>query len=112
MGLGTDSLIRIDAATLLGGSSDNVIDARLFSGDTSLSGKAGNDVIYGGSGSDELHGGAGNDLLIGGAGYDIVKGQGGVDSLAGGEGPDQIFGEESEIDGEFAALDDWADLMG
>ena len=111
-GLGTDSLIGMDGATLIGGSGDNVIDARLFSSDTSLSGKSGNDVIYGGSGSDELHGGAGNDLLIGGPGYDIVKGQGGVDSLAGGEGPDKIVGEESEIDGEFAALDDWADLMG
>ena len=55
--------------------------------------------------------GPGNDLAVGGPGYDIIKGQGGRDSLAGGEGQDQIVGEASEIDDEFAVMDDWADLM-
>ncbi|HAB11838.1 MAG TPA: hypothetical protein DCE47_09125, partial [Planctomycetaceae bacterium] len=112
LGVGADSLIGIDGATLIGGSGNNLIDARSFSGEAILVGRAGDDVLYGGSGRDQLFGGAGNDLAVGGAGYDIIKGQGGTDSLAGGEGPDQIVGESSEIDEEFAVLDDWADLMG
>ena len=83
-----------------------------FSGKATLVGRAGDDVLYGGAGNDYLLGGAGNDLAVGGAGYDVIKGQGGVDSLAGGEGQDRIVGESSEIDEEFAVLDDWADLMG
>jgi len=50
--------------------------------------------------------------LVGGPGVDIVKGQGGRDSLAGGEGVDVIVGDASEIDNQFAAIDDWADLVG
>ena len=110
--LGADSLIGIDGAKLTGGIGDNLIDARSFSGDATLVGRSGDDILYGGSGRDQLFGGAGNDLAVGGPGYDIIKGQGGRDSLAGGEGQDQIVGEASEIDDEFAVMDDWADLTG
>jgi len=112
VGPGTDRLIGMDGATLMGGSSDNVLDARGFSGATTLVGKAGHDTVFGGLGNDLLLGGAGNDLLVGGPGVDIVKGQGGRDSLAGGEGVDVIVGDASEIDNQFAAIDDWADLVG
>ena len=54
----------------------------------------------------------GNALAVGGPGYDLIKGQGGTESRAGGEGQDQIVGEASEIDDEFAVMDDWADLPG
>jgi len=111
LGLGSDRLVRMDGAMLVGGASDNVIDAREFTGETTLVGKSGDDTLLGGRGADRLIGGAGNDLAVGGPGLDFVNGQGGQDSLAGGQGVDIIVGDASEIDGEFADIDDWADLV-
>src|SRR5699024_4936401 len=48
-----------------------------------LSGGAGNDVMFGGGGADTIRGGAGDDVMLGGAGGD---------TLAGGDGNDDIYG--------------------
>jgi Ca2+-binding RTX toxin-like protein len=71
IGNGTDLLTLIEAVTLIGGSSSNLLDASSFTvGDVSLEGSAGNDTLIGGSGNDLLRGGSGNDSLSGGAGSD------------------------------------------
>jgi RHS repeat-associated protein len=70
-GNGTDVLTSVEAVTLIGGSSSNLLDASSFTvGDVSLDGGAGNDTIIGGSGNDLLKGGSGNDSLTGSAGVD------------------------------------------
>jgi Ca2+-binding RTX toxin-like protein len=130
IGLGIDRLVGMDGATLIGGSGDNTLDARGFSGSTVLVGQAGNDRLYGGigadilrgnagddvldggAGNDQLFGGAGNDMAFGGLGDDIVNGQGGSnDTLAGGEGDDQVIGVASEIDESFAFWAEWVDAV-
>ncbi|MBT4848621.1 MAG: hypothetical protein HON95_06725, partial [Alphaproteobacteria bacterium] len=50
-------------------------------GDDSLKGEGGEDVLYGGDGEDNLRGGGGEDFLHGGAGDDILKGEGGEDTF-------------------------------
>ena len=131
IGLGTDRLVGVDGATLLGGDADNTLDARGFTGLAILQGQAGNDLLYGGTGddvlsgdsgddillagpgNDRLLGGSGNDIALGGDGDDILKGQGGsYDTLDGGAGQDIYFGHPSEIDEEFALLNDWIDGLG
>ena len=53
------------------------------------------------------------DIALGGDGDDILKGQGGsYDTLDGGAGQDIYFGHPSEIDEEFALLNDWIDGLG
>ena len=64
------TLFDINAATLFGGVSDNLLDASGFSGDVNLFGQEGNDTLAGGSGDDELDGGAGDDSLSGAGGDD------------------------------------------
>jgi Ca2+-binding RTX toxin-like protein len=67
----TDILSNIEAATLVGGSSSNLLNASAFSlGGVSLDGGAGNDTLIGGSGNDLLKGGSGSDRLTGGTGSD------------------------------------------
>ena len=60
--------------------------------------------LYGGSGQDSLTGGSGADLLFGQSGNDTVLGKGGLDmlfggssddTLTGGDGDDQAFGQSS-----------------
>ncbi|MFV2066546.1 MAG: beta strand repeat-containing protein [Pirellulales bacterium] len=63
-------LTDVDAALLVGGESDNVLDASLFNGDAGLVGAAGDDTLLGGSGNDTLVGGTGDDSLVGGGGED------------------------------------------
>jgi serralysin len=53
-----------------------------------LTGSAGNDLIYGMGSDDRLSGGAGADLLFGGQGNDLLQGGAGHDFLLGGEGRD------------------------
>jgi Ca2+-binding RTX toxin-like protein len=114
-GLGTDQLISIERAILVGGVSNNRIDASQFTrlgiegvlllgedGDDLLigsphvdqmNGSAGDDTLLGGDSRDTLRGGSGRDSLNGGAGDDLVVGQGGSgDSLTGGEGNDTLNG--------------------
>jgi Ca2+-binding RTX toxin-like protein len=89
---------------------DDVVDATLDDGSTSiyagdgndtltgsnggggggynggLFGGAGDDVIYSGSGDDWIEGGDGNDTIVLGGGADIVQGQGGADTYIVGAG--------------------------
>jgi Ca2+-binding RTX toxin-like protein len=100
-GLGDDTLIGIESATLLGGSGDDILDATDFSGFVYLIGMDGNDqlsgglfgdLIDGGNGDDVLQGNGGNDSIFGLAGDDTLKGSFGDDVLDGGAGDDAIAG--------------------
>lgn len=114
-GLGTDRVLRIERATLIGGASANRIDTSLFTGPgvegvllygdsgddvligsphvDQINGAGGNDTVIGGDSRDTLRGGSGRDSLNGGNGNDLVVGQGGSgDSLTGGEGNDTLNG--------------------
>jgi len=61
-------------------------------GHDKLKGRAGSDLMFGGPGSDKLVAGAGGDSLAGGAGKDVLIGQAGADKLAGGNQTDKMFG--------------------
>ena len=80
------NLFDITAASLIGGPSNNLIDARTFTGDVDLEGDAGNDTLLGGSGSDMIVGDLGDDSLNGGAGDDTYLFSGeqnlGIDKIA------------------------------
>jgi len=73
--------------TIIGGASDDVIDA--LGGNDYVSGNAGNDTIYGGSGNDTLLGGEGNDMLTGATGNDVLDGGVGDDTYFYGSGDGQ-----------------------
>lgn len=92
VGLGVDTLSYIQQAELVGGASDNRLDASQFSGTALLFGMAGDDVLIGGSGNDQLFGGDGNDVLNGNAGNDYLHGDNGHDTLHGGAGNDVLDG--------------------
>ena len=96
-GLGTDTLIGIERAILVGGSDDNQIDASLFTGPgiegVLLLGGSGNDVLIGSPHVDQLNGSAGNDTLLGGGDRDTLRGGSGSDVLNGGGGNDLVVGQ-------------------
>jgi Ca2+-binding RTX toxin-like protein len=81
LGLGTDTLLSIEEASLTGGTSANTLNASGFTGPVTLAGGAGNDSLVGGSGNDSLLGGTGNDSLTGGLGDDTLNGGDGTDTL-------------------------------
>ncbi len=58
-----------------------------------LFGGSGNDTMIGGSGADMLFGQSGDDTLLGKGGADFLFGGSGNDVLTGGDGDDQMFGE-------------------
>ncbi|MBL9128775.1 MAG: hypothetical protein JNL97_14065, partial [Verrucomicrobiales bacterium] len=62
------SAVNIEKALLVGGPSDNVLDASGFSGLAVLSGLGGNDTLIGGQGVSFLFGGDGDDTLVSGSG--------------------------------------------
>ncbi|MCA0919823.1 M10 family metallopeptidase [Pseudooceanicola nanhaiensis] len=68
----------------------NFEDVITGSGDDSVSGTAGANVMNGGSGDDTLLGLGGNDTLYGGIGNDVLDGGIGSDSMVGGSGDDII----------------------
>jgi Ca2+-binding RTX toxin-like protein len=75
--------------------SDGIVSFYLYgistaSTEDSLSGGAGNDVIYGYGGYERLNGGGGRDLLVGGAGNDTLTGGSGNDTFLIDSGSDQI----------------------
>ncbi|MCA9061839.1 MAG: cadherin domain-containing protein, partial [Planctomycetaceae bacterium] len=75
----------IENAILIGGNSDNLLDASQFSGKAVLIGLDGDDTLIGGAQDDLLDGGAGNDQLDGGGGSDTYRFRsdaGGSDILA------------------------------
>lgn len=96
-GTGTDTLIGIERAILVGGSGDNQIDASLFTGPgiegVLLLGGSGNDVLIGSPHVDQLNGSAGNDTLLGSGDRDTLRGGSGSDVLNGGSGNDLIVGQ-------------------
>ncbi|MCP9850478.1 FG-GAP-like repeat-containing protein [Cyanobium sp. Morenito 9A2] len=76
-GQGTDSLLNIDQAQLIGDGSANTLDASAFTqGSVFLYGESGDDTLRGGHGNDHLEGGSGDDILSGGAGRDRIVGRG------------------------------------
>lgn len=114
-GLSTFSLTSIEAASLQGGPSANILDASAFTGGVLLAGEGGDDVLTGGLGfskidggagdddldatassSAELDGGADNDTLRGGEGNDLLDGHGGNDDIQGNGGDDDITGGDDD----------------
>ncbi len=79
-------------ATMKGDAGDDLLQGG--KGNDRLEGGDGNDELSGGDGDDELLGGSGNDRLGGGSGNDILQGENGDDQLRGGEGNDQLYGGE------------------
>jgi Ca2+-binding RTX toxin-like protein len=96
VGLGTDQLVRIEVAELTGGDDHNALNASDFSGDVTLRGGGGWDLLLGGAGNDVIEGGTGNDSLRGGDGNDQLYGHDGDDSLNGGSGNESLFGGADE----------------
>lgn len=76
--------------TILGSQGADVIDGG--TGNDTIFGLDGDDVICGGMGNDTLHGGPGNDRLFGQNGNDRLFGGDGADRLAGHGGDDELFG--------------------
>ena len=52
--------------------------------------------VFGGTGNDTVNGGSGTDLLVGQAGNDTLSGRGGVDSLFGGTDDDTLTGGDAD----------------
>ncbi|MDA1251388.1 MAG: hypothetical protein O2820_19430 [Planctomycetota bacterium] len=70
-GVGTDTIINAELATLNGGTGNNTIDASAVTTlRVAINGMGGADTLTGGSNRDTINGGAGNDVLDGGAGID------------------------------------------
>jgi uncharacterized delta-60 repeat protein len=82
----------IELARLTTAAADSSIDAREFSGKTTLTGGNGNDTLLGGTGADSIAGGGGNDVLLGGDGNDSILGGAGNDIIRGGSSDDQLSG--------------------
>lgn len=87
----------------IGGSGDDTI----YGGDGGdvLTGGSGADTVYGGEGDDWIRGGSGNDTIEGGAGDDIIGGDAGDDTIYGGAGDDIIIesgGDDTLTGGEGA----------
>jgi Ca2+-binding RTX toxin-like protein len=108
MGEGSDSVNLYDSGndTVYGGSGHDMIAGG--SGNSSLFGGDGNDSIYGGSGSSTLDGGAGNDYLQAGSGAQSLVGGDGNDflrdmtssghsTLSGGGGNDTLVGGQGDF---------------
>jgi Ca2+-binding RTX toxin-like protein len=100
--LGTDTLTSIEAAFIIGGGGDDILDASAFTGGglagarVTLFGSDGNDTIKGSSGNDNLQGGSGTDTIFGGAGNDEIYAGSATqltsDILVGGFGSDLLVG--------------------
>jgi Ca2+-binding RTX toxin-like protein len=110
-GLGTDTLISIDRATIVGGADPNTITGSAFTGSQQLDGAGGNDTLIGGVAIDTLDGGLGNDALSGGDGADVLNGGAGDDTLNGGGAADALNGgsENDTLDGGADSLNDSID---
>ncbi|WP_454630035.1 calcium-binding protein [Bradyrhizobium cenepequi] len=107
MGKGSDTVHLRDSGddTVYGGGGNDLITGG--HGDSSLFGGAGNDSIYGGSGNDTLDGGSGNDYLragtgaqslVGGDGNDLLRDfTSGHSTLSGGSGNDTLVGVQGDV---------------
>ncbi len=89
-GLEEDTLSGVETASLVGGGSDNDLDASAFSGSTTLDGTAGEDTLQGSGGGDSLIGGADNDRILQTANSNQTLTNAGVT----GDGTDTLSGVE------------------
>ncbi len=89
--------------SLTGTNGEDIISGN--QGADTLNGLGGNDILLGGKGSDSIDGGAGNDFLsgnndndtlIGGDGNDVIRGGKGNDILNGGAGNDILIGDRDQ----------------
>jgi len=105
VGTETDTLIAIDRAKLVGGSSPNLFNTSGFTGPVTLRGSGGDDtliggaeddLIFGGTGSDLIEAGGGNDDVQAGSGHDTIDGGGGNDSIRAAAGHDSIVGSTGD----------------
>jgi VCBS repeat-containing protein len=94
-GITGDTITGFENAT--GGSGNDTISGT--SGANILSGGAGNDTLIGSQGNDTLFGGAGNDDLQGGADNDTLVGGLGNDRLEGGQGFDTVIINDVAVNG-------------
>lgn len=69
------------------------------SGNNTLNGTNGSDLIYGGGGDDVVNGGGGIDILFGGADNDTMNGGSGSDLVSGDTGNDTLIYKMSENSG-------------
>ena len=88
LGSGDYILNNSDGAGTRTGAATNDLIAAEDGASNTLSGLAGNDLLFGGSLADTLDGGSESDLLVAGGGADILTGGAGADVLDGGAGND------------------------
>lgn len=98
VGSGTNTLVAIELAVLIGGASANTFDATASSIPVSVYGTQGNDTIRGSSFGDLLFGMSDDDSVEGNGGDDSLFGSAGRDFLSGGAGNDSLFGQGSSGD--------------
>jgi Ca2+-binding RTX toxin-like protein len=91
LGSGDDSVTGSEGAEVLTTGAGNDL-VRAGGGDDSIHGGSGLDSLSGGTGNDSLDGGSDADTLLGGSGNDSLTGGMGDDSLDGGEGHDSLDG--------------------
>jgi Ca2+-binding RTX toxin-like protein len=87
----------ISAAAVSGGELDTILNFENFtggSGNDTIQGTFGVNVISGGGGNDLIYAFDGADLVDGGAGNDIIAGGIGDDTITGGDGGDWLYGED------------------
>lgn len=90
-GSGNDTLFGMVGHDILeGGSGSDTLKGN--SGDDMLYGGRSADILFGGKGADSLYGGSANDTLKGGSGNDLLDGGSSFDTLYGGSGDDFLFG--------------------
>lgn len=85
-----DSPISKYTKVIVGTSGDDTLTGG--NGKNLILGLAGNDIIKGGNAEDCLIGGSGNDIIYGLNGKDLIAGNHGNDEVYGGEGPDVLSG--------------------
>ena len=105
-GQGTDNVSHIEIMQLIGGNSDNTIDASAITNARAfLFGREGNDSLIGGASNDILRGDSGEDLLIGNLGNDryyLGSEDGVTDTIqySVGDGVDTVFDFAIGTDGD------------
>lgn len=78
----------------LAGTVANIENVTTGSGNDTIVGDIGNNVLNGGAGDDDIFAGAGDDTLTGGAGFNRLFAQTGVDVIYGGDDTDQVLLED------------------